>query len=60
MQQMMPTMSEQDVQSVQALTSGPMLVVFNLIGSVVTALFGVVGGLIGGAIFRARPPKTAV
>lgn len=54
--QMSPTMSEQDLQNLQALTSGPMKILFNLIGALVTALFGVAGGLIGGAIFKPKPP----
>ena len=55
MRQMMPSLSEQDLQQMQELTTGPMLIVFNLVGALVTAVFGVVGGLIGGAIFK---PKT--
>jgi hypothetical protein len=59
MQQMMPTMSQQDIENLQMLTSGPMLVLFNLIGAVVTALFGVVGGLIGGAVFKTKNPPAS-
>lgn len=53
--QMIPSLTEQDLQQMEALTSGPMMIVFNLVGALVTAVFGVVGGLIGGAIFK---PKT--
>jgi hypothetical protein len=54
----MPGIQEQDLQQMQALFSGPMLILFNLVGAIITAFFGVVGGLIGGAIFRSKSQQT--
>jgi len=56
----MPGFQEQDLQQMEILFSGPMLIVFNLIGVLFTILFGFFGGLIGGAIFRQRTQQTAV
>lgn len=47
--------SEEDLKNIEAMTTGPMLIVFNMIGVGVTIAFGAVGGLIGGAIFKTRP-----
>jgi hypothetical protein len=55
--QMTPTMSEQDYQNLQALFSGPMLILFNILGGLITAAFGAFGGLIGGAIFKPKKPQ---
>ena len=54
----MPGMQEQDLQQMQALFSGPMLIFFNLIGVGITIFFGAVGGLIGGALFRPRSQQS--
>ena len=54
----MPGVQEQDIQQMEMLFSGPMLIVFNLIGVAITIFFGFVGGLIGGAIFRQRLQQT--
>ena len=53
-----PFLSAQDLQEAETIMSGPVLVVLNLVGVGVTILFGTIGGLIGGAIFRKRsqPP----
>ena len=56
----MPGVQEQDLQQMEMLFSGPMLIIFNLIGVGFTIFFGFVGGLIGGAIFRQRTQQTAV
>jgi hypothetical protein len=40
------------------IAAGPTAILFNLIGVVVNILFGTLGGLIGGAFFRPRPPAT--
>lgn len=53
----MPGFQEQDLQQMEMLFSGPMLIVFNLIGVAITIFFGFIGGLIGGAIFRQRPQQ---
>ncbi len=36
--------------------SGVAAVAFNLLGVLTTIVFGAIGGLIGGAIFKSRPP----
>jgi len=54
----MPGIQEQDLQQMEMLFSGPMLILFNLIGVAFTIFFGFVGGLIGGAIFRQRSQQT--
>jgi hypothetical protein len=56
----MGVVQEQDFEQLQALFSGPMLILFNLLGALITTAFGVVGGLIGGALFRQRQAKAAV
>jgi hypothetical protein len=56
---MRPFLSAQDLQGVETAMSGPMLIGFNLIGVGVTILFGAIGGLIGGAIFKKRTPPAA-
>jgi len=38
--------------------SGVAEVAFNLLGVLTTIVFGAIGGLIGGAIFKSRPPAT--
>lgn len=37
------------------LPSGPMLIMFNLMGVVTNIFFGALGGLAGGALFKTRP-----
>jgi hypothetical protein len=55
-----PFLSPQDLQNVDTALSGAVLMVFNLVGVGITILFGAIGGLIGGAIFKKRnPPATA-
>jgi hypothetical protein len=56
----MPGVQEQDLQQMEILFSGPILIMFNLIGVAITIFFGFIGGLIGGAIFRQRTQQTAV
>lgn len=53
----MPGFQEQDLQQMEALFSGPMLILINLVGVGITILFGAVGGLIGGAIFKSKTPE---
>jgi len=53
-----PFLSAQDMQGVETALSGPMLIGFNLVGVLVTILFGAIGGLIGGAIFKKRAQQT--
>jgi hypothetical protein len=55
----MGLVEEQDMAQMQVLFSGPMLILFNLIGAAVTVFFGAVGGLIGGAIFKPKNPPAA-
>lgn len=50
----MPGVQPQDLQQMEAMFSGPLLILFNLIGAFITFIFGVVGGLIGGAIFKSK------
>jgi hypothetical protein len=54
-----PGIQEQDLQQMQILFSGPMVIVFNFIGVLFTIFFGFLGGLIGGAIFRGHTPQPA-
>ena len=56
----MGMVQEQDLEQMQALFSGPMLIIFNFIGALITAAFGVAGGLIGGALFRSKPPAAGL
>jgi hypothetical protein len=53
-------LTEQDLKNFDAMTTGPMLVVFNLVGVGFTILFGALGGLIGGAIFKKRDRQAVV
>jgi hypothetical protein len=52
--QVMPGMQPQDLQQMQTLFSGPMLILFNLVGVAFTIFFGVIGGLAGGAAFKSK------
>ncbi len=54
-----PFMSAEDLKGVETALSGPMLIVFNLVGVGITILFGAIGGLIGGAIFKKRTQQPA-
>jgi hypothetical protein len=45
----------QDYEQMRALFAGPMVFLFNFIGALITAAFGLIGGLIGGAIFKSKP-----
>ena len=54
----MPGMQPQDLEQMQALFSGPMVVLFNLIGAFITFAFGVIGGVIGGAAFKSKQTVT--
>jgi hypothetical protein len=54
-----PFLSAQDLQNIESPLSGPLLIVFNLVGVGITILFGAIGGLIGGAIFKRRNPPAA-
>lgn len=51
-------LSEQDLKDFEAMSSGPMEILFNLVGVGFTILFGALGGLIGGAIFKERHQQT--
>jgi hypothetical protein len=53
----MPGVQAQDLEQMKILFSGPMLIVFNLIGVAFTIFFGFVGGLIGGALFKSKSPN---
>ncbi len=50
-----PFLSAQDLQGVETALTGALRIGFNLIGVVITIMFGAIGGLIGGAIFKKRP-----
>ena len=52
--------SEQDIKNFETMSSGPWLIVFNLIGVAITIAFGTIGGLIGGVIFKKRNQPAAV
>jgi hypothetical protein len=54
-----PFLSPQDLQGVETAMSGPVVIVLNLVGVGITILFGAIGGLIGGAIFKPRNPPAA-
>ena len=56
----MGMVQEQDFEQMKALFSGPMLFLFNLIGALITAAFGLIGGLIGGAIFKSKPKESGL
>jgi hypothetical protein len=56
---MRPFMSAEDLKGVETAMSGAMPIVFNLVGVGVTILFGAIGGLLGGAIFRKRTQQPA-
>lgn len=50
-----PFVSAQDWPAVEAMLTGLGGILFNLIGVAVVVAFGFIGGLIGGAVLRARP-----
>ena len=55
-----PMVSAQDLPSIETALTGLGAMVFNLIGMVIDVIFGLLGGLIGGAIFRTdRPVQNA-
>jgi hypothetical protein len=54
----MPGVQAQDLEQMKILFSGPMLIIFNLMGVAITIFFGFIGGLIGGAIFRQKKSTT--
>lgn len=56
---MRPFMSAEDLKGVETAMSGAIPIVFNLVGVGVTILFGVIGGLLGGVIFKKRTKQPA-
>ncbi|MGE5137895.1 MAG: hypothetical protein ACM3JD_00415 [Rudaea sp.] len=53
-----PFVSAQDWPSVESALTGIGGLLFNVVGVAVVVAFGFIGGLIGGAILRARPAAT--
>lgn len=51
-----PFLSPEDYANAQKELTGPMVLIFNLVGVAVTIAFGALGGLIGGALFKSKPP----